>query len=220
MSPSPARSKPPPPHLSLLMNPLPEPPDKNENVISPQIYKDEPGFFNPANSQTNSTALILGNINKLKKKISQRSLPNDLTTLLSRLCEKIESLTEKQKETDKTIKLMLNRLDAFENRPTNTQAIVSTNIRPTNRTNNGPLSYADAITTGTQKATHPLPKKPTFATQYLSQSEQNKFKKFSMVICTKFGATKPFKGITTQESYNRVNKALMEVNAKQDNNPV
>ncbi|MBW0468751.1 hypothetical protein O181_008466 [Austropuccinia psidii MF-1] len=220
MSPSPARSKPPPPHLSLLMNPLPEPPDENDHMISPQIYKDEPGFFNPANSQTDSIALILEKINELEKKISQPSLPNDLTTLLSRLCKNIESLTEKQKETDKMIKLMLNRLDTLENRPTNTQTIVSTNTRPNRSTNNGPLSYADAIITGTQKAMHPLPKKPSFPTQDLPQSEQNKFKKFSIVIRTKFGATKPFKGITTQESYNRVNKALMEVNAKQDNNPL
>ncbi|MBW0523295.1 hypothetical protein O181_063010 [Austropuccinia psidii MF-1] len=95
MSPSPACSKPPPPQLSLLMNRLPNPPDENDHMISPQIYKDEPGFFSPENSQTEATTVILEKINKLEKKISQRNLPNDLTTLLIRLCKKIESLTKK-----------------------------------------------------------------------------------------------------------------------------
>ncbi|MBW0522953.1 hypothetical protein O181_062668 [Austropuccinia psidii MF-1] len=140
------------------MSPLPDPPDENDHMISPQIYEDEPGFFNPENSQTEATTIILEKINDLEKKISQCNLPNDLTTLLTRLCEKIESLTEKQKETKKMIKLMLNRMDTLGNRQTNTQAIVSTNIRPANKTNYGPLSYAEAITTGTLKATQPLPK--------------------------------------------------------------
>ncbi|MBW0508239.1 hypothetical protein O181_047954 [Austropuccinia psidii MF-1] len=114
---------------------------------------------------------------------------------------------------------MLNRLNSLKTRQTNTQTEVSTNPRPANKTAYSPLSWAEIITTETPKTTHPLPKKPTFATQEPAQTEQNHFKKFSIVIPTNFGATKPFKDKTTQESYNRVNEALMEVNAKQDNNP-
>ncbi|MBW0483868.1 hypothetical protein O181_023583 [Austropuccinia psidii MF-1] len=167
MSPSPAHSKPPPPQLFLLMNPLPDPPDKNNHMISPQIYEERPGFFNQAISQTKATTLIL------EKKIGQHDLPNNLTTLLTRLCKKIESLKEKQKETEKMI-----------------------NHHNRNSKNPSPI------------------------TQEPSPLEQNRFKKISIVIHTKFGATNPFKDKTTRELYNKVNKALMEVNAKQDNNPV
>ncbi|MBW0502315.1 hypothetical protein O181_042030 [Austropuccinia psidii MF-1] len=221
MSPSPARSKPAPPQLSLLMNPLPDPPDKNNHMISPQIYKDEPGFFNQASSQTDATTLILKKINALENKLSQRNLPRELTTILNKLCKKIESLTERQKETDKTIRTILSRLDNLEKQPTDTTTTdVSTTPHPVNRTNTAPFSYAEAIMTNPPRSTHQLPKKPTFIPPNLLPLEQNKFTKFSIVIRTKFGATKPFKGKTTQESYNRVNKALMEVNAKYDNVPI
>ncbi|MBW0544875.1 hypothetical protein O181_084590 [Austropuccinia psidii MF-1] len=98
MSPSPARSKPPPSQLSLLMNPFPDPPDENNHMISPQIYKDEPGFFNSANNQMDTTNMILNKINDLEKQLTQRNLPSDLTRLLNRICEKVESLAEKQND--------------------------------------------------------------------------------------------------------------------------
>ncbi|MBW0471590.1 hypothetical protein O181_011305 [Austropuccinia psidii MF-1] len=41
MSPSPALSKP-PPQLSQLMNPLPDPPDPDDQMDMPEIYKGEP----------------------------------------------------------------------------------------------------------------------------------------------------------------------------------
>ncbi|MBW0492182.1 hypothetical protein O181_031897 [Austropuccinia psidii MF-1] len=201
MSPSPACSKPPPPRLSLLMNPLPDPPDKHNHMISPQIYKEKPGFFNQASSQTDATTLILKKVNTLENKLSQRSLPLELITLLNKLCEKVESLTGRQKETDKAIKIMLSRLDNLEKRPTGTNAIdVSKTPQLGNRTNTAPLSYEEAIITKPPRSTHQLPKKPTFIPPNLPLLEQNKFKKFSIVIQTKFGTTKPFKGKLTQES--------------------
>ncbi|MBW0488301.1 hypothetical protein O181_028016 [Austropuccinia psidii MF-1] len=187
MSPSPARSKPPPPQLSLLMNPLPDPPDENDHMFSPQIYEDEHGFLNSTHTQTDAITLILEKINEIEKQLHHQNLPSELTTLLNRLCDKVESLAAKQSETDKAIGAILKRLDQLENQPTNKQ-------KETN--------------------------KPTATAQTPTPTDQNKFKKYSIVIRTKFGATKPFAGKTTQEAYNRVNKALMEVNAKHDNNPI
>ncbi|MBW0522808.1 hypothetical protein O181_062523 [Austropuccinia psidii MF-1] len=74
MSSSPAHLTPPPSQLSLLMNPLPGPPDKNNHMISPEIYKEEPGFFNPASSQTNATTLICKKISALEKKAPSPSM--------------------------------------------------------------------------------------------------------------------------------------------------
>ncbi|MBW0537995.1 hypothetical protein O181_077710, partial [Austropuccinia psidii MF-1] len=88
MCPRSAHSKPPPPKLPLLMNPLPDPPEKSYHIISPQISKEKPCFLNPGNSQTKATTLILKKINKLGKKISQGGLPTELTKLLNRLCKK------------------------------------------------------------------------------------------------------------------------------------
>ncbi|MBW0528318.1 hypothetical protein O181_068033 [Austropuccinia psidii MF-1] len=89
MSPSPAHSKPPPSQLSLLMNPLSDPPDENNHMFSPQIYEDEAGFFNSANNQMDATNMILNKINDLEKQLTQRNLPSDLKRLLNQICEKL-----------------------------------------------------------------------------------------------------------------------------------
>ncbi|MBW0587920.1 hypothetical protein O181_127635 [Austropuccinia psidii MF-1] len=115
---------------------------------------------------------------------------------------------------------MLNRLNNLKNQPTNTQTKVITTPQLAKKTNNTALSYAEAIVIGAPKITHQLPKKPNFTTKNPPSSEKNKFKKFSIVIQTKFGATKHFEGKTMQESYKKVNKALMEGNTKQDKTPV
>ncbi|MBW0510275.1 hypothetical protein O181_049990 [Austropuccinia psidii MF-1] len=98
---------------------------------------------------------------------------------------------------------MLDRLNAPENQSNNKQTEVSTNLKNTDNTNKSPLSFAAVLATGTPRITNSLPKKPTPTTQSLTRSEQNKFKKFSIVIRTKFGATKLFEGKTTQESYKK-----------------
>ncbi|MBW0514497.1 hypothetical protein O181_054212 [Austropuccinia psidii MF-1] len=59
MSPIPACSKPPLPQLALLINPLPDPLDKNNHMIYPQFYEDKPGSFNPEDSQKEDKTLIL-----------------------------------------------------------------------------------------------------------------------------------------------------------------
>ncbi|MBW0468339.1 hypothetical protein O181_008054 [Austropuccinia psidii MF-1] len=145
MSPSPACSKPPPPQLSLLMNTLPDPPEENDHMISPQIYKDKPGFSNSTNPQTEFTTLILNKINKLEKKVSQQSLSIKLTTLLNKICAKIKSLLEKHKETDKAIKALLTRLDHLENQATKKQKEVR-NLNNIDKTNNTCPSFAAVVT--------------------------------------------------------------------------
>ncbi|MBW0528314.1 hypothetical protein O181_068029 [Austropuccinia psidii MF-1] len=95
------------------------------------------------------------------------------------------------------------------------------NPTSTDRTNTSPPLFAAVVSaTNNPRPTNPLPNKPATIVQPPSTTEQNKFKKFSIVIRTKFVATKPFAGKTTQEAYNKVNKALMEVNVKQDKNPI
>ncbi|MBW0558739.1 hypothetical protein O181_098454 [Austropuccinia psidii MF-1] len=183
MSPSPARSKPPPPQLSLLMNPLPDPPDENNHMISPQIYEDEHGFFNSTHTQTDAMTLILQKINKIERQLQHRNLPSELTTLLNKLCDKVESLAAKQNETDKMINTMLKQLDHLENQPTNKQKEVRTNPNSTDKTNATPPSFAAVLSaTNNIRPTNPLPKKPTTTAQTPTTTDQNRFKKYSIVI--------------------------------------
>ncbi|MBW0528701.1 hypothetical protein O181_068416 [Austropuccinia psidii MF-1] len=60
MSPSPACKKPPPSHLASLMNPTPDPPNEDNHMIIPEIYKSEPGFL--TQTQNNNPLSILTTI--------------------------------------------------------------------------------------------------------------------------------------------------------------
>ncbi|MBW0516043.1 hypothetical protein O181_055758 [Austropuccinia psidii MF-1] len=83
-----------------------------------------------------------------------------------------------------------------------------------------PLSFA-AATAGTHARNEPsLPKRPPPSVFQNQLQENNRFKKFHIVIQTKFGAPKPFKKTLPQEAYNRINKALMDANANVDNMPI
>ncbi|MBW0479973.1 hypothetical protein O181_019688 [Austropuccinia psidii MF-1] len=91
------------------------------------------------------------------------------------------------------------------------------NSPPSART---PLLFA-AEAANTQHRIEPtLPKwPPPEICQQLTQ-ERNKFKKFHIVIQTKFGAPKPFKQKSPQEACKKINKALMDINANCNNTPV
>ncbi|MBW0571059.1 hypothetical protein O181_110774, partial [Austropuccinia psidii MF-1] len=94
----PTRSRPPPTQLSFLMNPLPDAPDDKNPMISTEIYR----------------------INNLKKKYVNSSLPTNLTTILTRRCDNIEALTEKQNSADQVIKSPSVRVDAIKHSKTTT----------------------------------------------------------------------------------------------------
>ncbi|MBW0532886.1 hypothetical protein O181_072601 [Austropuccinia psidii MF-1] len=111
------------------------------------------------------------------------------------------------------IKTMLNRLEHLKNQPTDKKRDVSTNPNHIDKTNNNTPSFAAIFAaTNTLTQINLVLKKTTKMAQPLLLVEQRKLKKFR--------ATKPFEGNTIQETYSKVNKALMEVNAKQDNNPI
>ncbi|MBW0461208.1 hypothetical protein O181_000923 [Austropuccinia psidii MF-1] len=80
MSPSPARSKPPPSQLALLMNPTPDPPDEDDHMIVPEIYEREPGFLTQSQyvDQLNTLANILQKLENLEKRETNVNLPANL----------------------------------------------------------------------------------------------------------------------------------------------
>ncbi|MBW0548669.1 hypothetical protein O181_088384 [Austropuccinia psidii MF-1] len=178
MSPSPARSKPPPKQLESLMNLTPDPPDDDDHMIIPEIYESEP--------------------ETLEKREANITLPTALTTLLTRLNDKIEELTEKQARTDKIIEDLLKRV----NNITNTQQ-KNNNIERTHQPDNliqetHPLSFAE-VTAKNPKTTGPvLPKRPPPELCQAQSQDNNRFKKYHIVICTKFGAPKPFEKTSPQ----------------------
>ncbi|MBW0493891.1 hypothetical protein O181_033606 [Austropuccinia psidii MF-1] len=222
MSPSPARSKPPPKQLESLMNPAPDPPDDDDHMIIPEIYESEPGFLNQNRNedQSNILTLILKKIETLENREANITLPTALTTLLTRMNNKIKELTEKQAKTDKIIEDLLRKI----NNNTNTQK-TSNNTENTRQNNNPsqeslPLSFA-AVTAKNPKTTDPiLPKRPPPELCQTQAQDYNKFKKYHIVIRTKFGAPKPFKKTSPQTACNTINKALMDINANCDNTPI
>ncbi|MBW0462266.1 hypothetical protein O181_001981 [Austropuccinia psidii MF-1] len=119
------------------MNPAPDPPDSNNHMIIPEIYKSKPGFLTQTHNENQS---------------------NILTIIL----QKIENLEK----------------------------------RETNLT---------------------LPKRPPPEMCQAQPQEHNKFKKYPIIICTKFGAPKPFEKTSPQVACNTINKALME---NCDNTPI
>ncbi|MBW0551726.1 hypothetical protein O181_091441 [Austropuccinia psidii MF-1] len=155
------------------MNPFPDPPDENDHMISPQIYKDKPDFFNSTNIQTDVKNIILNKINNLEKQLTQRSLPSDLKRLLNRICEKVESLAEKQNEMGKMIKTMLNRLDCLKSHPANKKQELHISLNSIEKTNTTPLSFAEVVSA----MNTPRQNKPTTMAQPPIPTEQNRFKK-------------------------------------------
>ncbi|MBW0528702.1 hypothetical protein O181_068417 [Austropuccinia psidii MF-1] len=83
-----------------------------------------------------------------------------------------------------------------------------------------PLLFA-AVAANTQHQIEPtLLKRPPPEICQQPTQETNKFKKFHIVIRTKFWAPKPFEQTSPQEACNKINKALMDVNANCDKTPV
>ncbi|MBW0479974.1 hypothetical protein O181_019689 [Austropuccinia psidii MF-1] len=85
MSPSPDCKKPPPSHLESLKNPTPDPPNKNDHMIIPKIYKSKPSFLTQTQSNNPLSILttILQKIENLEKREANITLPTDLTALIT-----------------------------------------------------------------------------------------------------------------------------------------
>ncbi|MBW0496568.1 hypothetical protein O181_036283 [Austropuccinia psidii MF-1] len=222
MSPSPARKKPPPSHPASLMNPTPDPPDEDDHMIIPEIYESEPGFLTQtqSNNPSNILTTILQKIENLEKREANITLPTGLTTLITRLNDRIDELAEKQSKMDKVINDLLTKInDGNKHRQltNNLVSFPSPNSPPSART---PLSFAAAAANTQHRIEPTLPKRPPPEICQQQTQESNKFKKFDIVIQTKFGAPKPCKRTSPQEACNKINKALMDVNANCNNTPV
>ncbi|MBW0494384.1 hypothetical protein O181_034099 [Austropuccinia psidii MF-1] len=222
MSPSPACKKLPPLHLALLMNPTPNPPDKDYHMIIPEIYKSKPGFLTQTQSNNPLSILttILQKIENLEKREANITLPTDLTTLITRLNDRIDELAEKQSKMDKVINDLLTKInDGNKHRQpkNNLVSLPLSNSPPLART---PLLFTAAAANTQHRIEPTLPKRPPSEICQQPTQESNKLKKFHLVIQTKFGAPKRFKRKSPQEACNKINKALMDVNANCDNTPV
>ncbi|MBW0486189.1 hypothetical protein O181_025904 [Austropuccinia psidii MF-1] len=181
MSPSPARSKPPHTPLESLMNPAPDPPDDNDHMIIPEIYKSEPGFLTQANILT----IILQKIESLERRETNLTLPAAITTLITRLNEKIERLEKRQTKMDKIIDDLLNKVENIASSQQKTNNILSTPSHNNPNLETHPLSFA-AIAAKTPPTTRPiLPKRPPPEMCLTQPQEHNKFKKYHIVIRTK-----------------------------------
>ncbi|MBW0529290.1 hypothetical protein O181_069005 [Austropuccinia psidii MF-1] len=97
MSPSTVHSKPPPSQLALLMNPTPDPPNKDDNMIAPEIYKSKPGFLTQSQyvSKSNTLAIILQKLENLEKTETNVDLPENLEILITHLNDRIDELAKK-----------------------------------------------------------------------------------------------------------------------------
>ncbi|MBW0483346.1 hypothetical protein O181_023061 [Austropuccinia psidii MF-1] len=221
MSPSPARTKPPPSHLASLMNPTPDPPEENDHMIIPEVYQSEPGFLTQTQNEAHSSILsiILQKIENLEKKETNMILPTAMTTLITKLNDQIDDLTEKQFSMEKVINDLLTKLDNTHKQQTTTNNTVSPPL-PKSPQASAPLSFATIAATPTSTNDTSLPKQPPQAACLNRTQEQNQFKKFHIVIRTQISAPKPFEKTTPQEACNRINKALMDINGNCDNTPI
>ncbi|MBW0521937.1 hypothetical protein O181_061652 [Austropuccinia psidii MF-1] len=204
------------------MNPAPDPPDDNDHMIIPEIYESKPGFLTQAHNedQSNILTIILQKIESLERRETNLTLPTAITTLITRLNEKIERLEKRQTKMDEIINNLLNKVENIANSQQKTNNIVSTPSHKNPNLETHPLSFA-AIAAKTPATTGPmLPKRPPPEMCQTQPQEHNKFKKYHIVICTKFGAQKPFKKTSPQAACNTINKALMEINANYDNTPI
>ncbi|MBW0484590.1 hypothetical protein O181_024305 [Austropuccinia psidii MF-1] len=197
MSPSPALSKP-PSQLSQLMNPLPEPPDPDDQMDIPEIFKGEPKAIQQGNSDRELLHLVLQKVMNLENQANQT--PPQLMKLVTRLFDQLDTMNRRQQEMEDDMKKLHKRLDNLEN---------SRKAAPT-----------EVLTRNQPPRPSFLPNKPPPALQMPQSQDTNKFKKHNIVIRPRFGQPKPFEGKTTQEIYNKINKALIDVNAKSDNNPI
>ncbi|MBW0514842.1 hypothetical protein O181_054557 [Austropuccinia psidii MF-1] len=222
MNPSPSRSKPPPSQLASLMNPSPDPPNEDGHMIVPEIYESEPGFLTQFqyNNQPNTLALILQKLENLEQKETNVNLPANLETLISRLNDRIDELAEKQSKMDKVINDLLAKIDNSRKKQELPNGMVSSppfNHPPQTTTS---LSFAAiAARTGNMNEST-LPKRPPPAICQTQPQEFNRFKKYHIVIRSKYGAPKPFEKISSQEACNTINKVLMEINATCENTPI
>ncbi|MBW0529293.1 hypothetical protein O181_069008 [Austropuccinia psidii MF-1] len=222
MSPSPACSKPASTQLELLMNPTPDPPDDDDHMIIPKIYKSKPGFLtqNRNEDHSNILKLILKKIQILEKPETNLTLRTAITTLITRLNHKIEELAKKQAKMDKIINDLLKTVNINANTQQKNNNPVST--PPPNNLNQEmhPLFFA-AMAAKTQKTTGLiLPKRPPPEIFQTQPHKNNSFKKYHIIIRTKFGAPKPFEKTPPQAACNTINKVLMEMNANCDNTPI
>ncbi|MBW0499330.1 hypothetical protein O181_039045 [Austropuccinia psidii MF-1] len=222
MSPSPARSKPPPSQLASLMNPTPDPPDEDDHMIIPEIYESEPGFLTQPqhNNQSNVLSSIFQKLEDLEMKVTNANLPTNLETLITRLNDRIDELAEKQRKMDKIINDLLIKSDNNKKSQGSSNELVSPPPSTHLPQATTQLSFA-AVTAGTKNTNEQtLPKRPPPALCQNQPQEINKFKKYHIVIQTKFGTPKPFEKVSSQEACNTINKVLMEINATYENAPI
>ncbi|MBW0506595.1 hypothetical protein O181_046310 [Austropuccinia psidii MF-1] len=196
MSPSPALSKPPPSHLALLMNPTPDTPKDDNHMIIPEIYESKPGFLTQSqhNSQPNILAIILQNLENLENKETNTNLPANLETLIT--------FNNSKKEQG----------------PSNKQVSPSHSNQPTGATTQPSFAAITAGTRSMNKQTLPRRLPPEICQNH--PQETNRFKKYHIVIRSKFGTPKPFEKISLQEACSTINKVLIEINATCNNTPI
>ncbi|MBW0499575.1 hypothetical protein O181_039290 [Austropuccinia psidii MF-1] len=169
-------------------------------MIVPEIYKSEPGFLTQSQyaNQPSTLAIILKKLN-LEKRETDVNLPENLEILIMRLNDQIEELAEKQSKMDKAINDFLAKID--------------------NKRNQGPTK--ETITAGPRDMNElSLPKQPPAAICKNQTQEIIKFKKYHIIIRSKFGAPKSFEKISSQEACNTINKVLMEISATCKNAPI
>ncbi|MBW0479868.1 hypothetical protein O181_019583 [Austropuccinia psidii MF-1] len=186
MSPSPALSKP-PSQLSLLMNPLPDPPDPDDQMDIPEIFEGEPEMAQQGNSDKDLLHLVLQKTtgherNHAKTKQTTGQLGKLQKATLIRGKHPIQNPNIEQITTSPIF-------CSYRSKRPNPETLPPTKQTPTSSTN-------------------------------VPTQEVNIFIKYNIVIRPRFGSPKPFKGKTTQEMYNKINKALIEINAKCENNPI
>ncbi|MBW0544876.1 hypothetical protein O181_084591 [Austropuccinia psidii MF-1] len=95
------------------MNPTPDPPDKDYHMIIPKIYESEPGFLTQtqSNNPLNILTTILQKIENIEKREANITLPTGLTTLITRLNDRIDELAKKQLKMDKVINYLLTNIN-------------------------------------------------------------------------------------------------------------
>ncbi|MBW0461210.1 hypothetical protein O181_000925 [Austropuccinia psidii MF-1] len=111
---------------------------------------------------------------------------------------------------DKVINNLLAKIDNRKKQgPTN--KMVSS--PPTNHLSQitNPPSFAEIAAGPRNMRKLSLPKRPPPAICQNQLQKINKFKKYHIVIRSKFGAPKPFEKISSQEACNMINKVLMEI---------
>ncbi|MBW0490154.1 hypothetical protein O181_029869 [Austropuccinia psidii MF-1] len=161
MSPSPARSKPPPSQLASLMNPTPDPPDKDNNIIAPEIYKSKPGFLTQSQyvDQPNTLAIILQKVENIEKRETNVNLPANLEILITCLNDRIDELAAKQSKMDKVINDLLAKIDNRKRQGQTNEMVSSPPTNHLSQTTNLP-SFAEIAAGPRNMNELSLPKRP------------------------------------------------------------